>query len=248
MSGYIDFHSHILPGIDDGSRDMVMTCEMIKRAYEQGVRTLIATPHSYPDGRHPKGDVVLKLAEQVQQEAAGEYPDLKILPGNEILYRESMVQELEDGQVLSVNQGRYVLVEFYPGEHYKRIYYGLKELVENGYLPVVAHVERVNALFHEPEKIKELVRAGCYMQSNCEAYMGGFFDRRSKEMTTLLANGWIHFLGSDAHDLEGRAPIMADCVKKLRKKIAPERLEKLLYENPRKCLENKLLKNERKNV
>lgn len=238
---YMDFHSHILPGIDDGSQNMEMTCEMIKRAYEQGVRTLVATPHSYPGGRHPKGDIVLKLTEQVQQEVAGKYPDLKILPGNEILYRESIVQELEDGQVLSVNQGRYVLVEFYPSESYKRIYYGLKELVENGYFPVVAHVERVDVLFHNPDKIKELVKAGCYMQSNCEAYMGGFFDRRSKEMTKLLANGWIHFLGSDTHDLQERPPVMADCVKKLEKKVTPERLEKLLYVNPKKCLENKFI-------
>lgn len=240
-SGYMDFHSHILPGLDDGSRDMEMTCEMIKRAYEQGVRTLMATPHSYPGGRQPQGDAVLKLAEQVQQEMAGKYPDLRILPGNEILYRESIVQELENGQVLSMNQGRYVLVEFYPSESYKRIYYGLKELVENGYFPVVAHVERVDVLFRDPDKIKELVKAGCYMQSNCEAYMGGFWDRRSKKMMKLLENGWIHFLGSDAHDLQERAPVMADCVRKLEGKVAPERLEKLLYINPKRCLENKFV-------
>lgn len=239
--GYMDFHSHILPGIDDGSRNMEMTCEMIRRAYEQGVRTIVATPHSYPNGKHPEAAKVLELTEQVRNTVCEKYPDLTIIPGNEILYRESIVRELEEGKVLSINQGRYVLVEFYPGERYKRIFYGLKELVENGYLPVVAHVERVDALFHDWDRIKELVKLGCYMQSNCEAYMGGFFDRRSRDMMKLMEKGWIHFLGSDTHDLKERAPIMEDCVKKLKKKITPERLEKVLYTNPKKCLENKFI-------
>lgn len=240
-TGYMDFHSHILPGIDDGSKDMDMTIEMIKCAYEQGVRTMIATPHSYPDGRHPKADRVLELTEQVRNTISSQYSDLTILPGNEILYRESIVRELTDGTVLSINQGRYVLVEFYPNESYKRIYYGLKELVEHGYLPVVAHVERVAALISDSDKLRELVNSGCYIQSNCEAYMGGFFDRKSKDMMKLMEKGLIHFLGSDTHDLKHRVPIMEDCVKKLKKKVSTERLEKILYTNPKKCLENKFI-------
>ena len=181
-TGYMDFHSHILPGVDDGSKDMGMTCQMIARAYEEGVRTIVATPHSYPDGRHPQAEKIIEVTEQVRQEVREKYPDLTILPGNEILYRESMVRELEEGKILSINQGRYVLVEFYPNETYKRIYYGLKELTENGYLPVIAHVERVDTLMSDWDKIRELIKSGCYMQSNCEAYMGGFFDRRSRDM------------------------------------------------------------------
>ncbi len=238
---YLDFHTHILPGVDDGSPDMEVTKRMLRMSYEQGVRTILTTPHSYPGRKPQDNEFVRELCSKVNEEANNIDKEFRVLTGNEILYRESLLSELASGHILTLADSRYLLVEFLPGEHFRRINEGLRQLIQEGYYPVIAHVEKVGCLIENPERVKELVEMGCYMQANCEDFLGGIFNHQSKTLRGLMEENLIHFLGSDCHDEINRPPMMEDCISKLYKKVTKRNLEKVIYDNPARFLQKKYL-------
>lgn len=237
--GYLDIHSHILPGIDDGSKDWEMTKQMLKMAYEQGVRQMIATPHNYPGNHKQDNEKIKRLAKEADKLAKQIAPDFQVFCGNEVFYRRGIEEEIERGHVLTMAGSRYILVEFYPNEQYGKIYQGLKELVEEGYYPIIAHMERVHALFGDESKVHEIIKMGISVQVNSESLMGGVFDRRSARLRKYIESGMVHFLGSDCHNLKERPPMMKDCVEKLYKKLPSACVDRLLYENREHLLKHK---------
>lgn len=236
--GYLDIHSHILPGIDDGSKSWDMTCDMLKRAYEQGVRTIVATPHNYPGEPSLDNQKVRELCEQAEQMAQEISGDYHVLTGNEVLYRRGMLEEIKEGRILTLADSDYLLVEFLPNEKYDVIFHGLKELSENGFYPVIAHVERVQELFWKDERLAEVRKMGCYMQANAEDYMGGIFNRTAGRLKKLTERGYIHFLGSDCHNMDSRPPLMEDCLKELRRRLPADTYKRVAEKNPERFLEN----------
>lgn len=240
-TGYLDIHTHILPGIDDGSRDWNMTEKMLRMAYAQGIHAIIATPHNYPGESGAGCGVIEELCEKTEELAKQIDPSMRIFSGNEIFYREGIVHEIERGEILSLAGTRYLLVEFHPRSYKKEILSGLRELTENGYLPIVAHVERIESLFENEKALQEVLNAGCYLQTNCESLLGGRFDKKARRLKKLLGEGKIHFLGSDCHNVKERQPIMRDAVQKLERNLHAEQIEKVTVENVRKLLKNEYI-------
>lgn len=235
-TGYLDIHTHILPGIDDGSKDWNMTKQMLRMAFAQGVHTVVATPHNYPGEPEQENERIRELCQQADELARQIDPSMRVLPGNEIFYREGIIREIEKKHILTLADSRYLLVEFHPHSSERKILQGLRELTGEGYLPIIAHVERVEALFFEERCLREAVETGCYMQINCQSLLGGRFDRRSRRLRKLIEEGKIHFLGSDCHNMKERPPLMADAVAKLKRSISAESIECVTKENIRKFL------------
>lgn len=236
-TGYIDIHSHILPGVDDGSKNWDMTEQMLQMAYDQGVRQIVATPHNYPDRHRQDNQAILKLVEEADKRAKRISPDFHVFCGNEVYYRRGIAEEIERGHILTIAGGRHLLVEFHPSEQYSRIYQGLKELIEEGYDPIIAHMERVQALFGSEEKAREVIKMGALIQVNSASLSGGFFDRRASRLRKFVENGMVHFLGSDCHNITERGPVMKDVVDKLYKKLPQACMDRLLYEEWDKLLQ-----------
>ncbi|MEY8515936.1 CpsB/CapC family capsule biosynthesis tyrosine phosphatase [Lachnospiraceae bacterium 29-84] len=239
--GYLDLHSHILPGIDDGSVDWDMSARMIQAEYRQGVRTIVATPHNYQGKGQQDNERVRELCKKADILAGKIDRSFHVIPGNEVLYREGIPREIEEGHILTLGDSPYLLIEFIPNEGYRRIRQGLRELVEYGFCPVVAHMERVGALFGQEERIDELIDMGCYMQVNCHSLMGGLFDRRTARLKKFIESGRIHFLGSDCHNMTERPPIMLDCIRKLYKKLPKECVDRLVNDNQEQFLQKKYI-------
>ncbi len=240
-AGYLDFHTHILPGVDNEAMDMETTRRMLQLAYQQGVRTILATPHNYPGGRPQDNEQIRALCSEVEKEAQNIHQDFRVLAGNEILYRESILFELEKQHILTLADSRYLLIEFLPGEYFSHIKEGLYQLILEEYYPVVAHVEHIRCLMERSEFIKELVEMGCYMQVDCRDIMGGPFNSRAKALHRLMEKNRIHFLGSNCHDEINSPPIMEDCIRQLQKKIPEQTLKKVIFDNPDRFLQKKYL-------
>lgn len=238
---YFDIHSHILPGVDDGAKNWEVTKEMLQMAYNQGIQRMFATSHSYPNRPQKSSEELRKLTKEVEELAKEIGQDFQIFTGNEVLYRESIPEELEKGNILTLADSQYVLVEFLPEEHYTRILHGVRRLVEYGYCPVIAHIERVRAFNGKKERIEEIVKSGAYLQVNAESLMGGMFDKKKRFLEKMIAESLIHFIGSDCHNTDSRPPIMEAAIKKLRKKVPKDSLEKILYENPKKLMDKKYI-------
>ncbi|MGI6012354.1 MAG: CpsB/CapC family capsule biosynthesis tyrosine phosphatase [Ruminococcus sp.] len=231
----IDIHSHILPGVDDGARDEGETRAMLKIAYEEGIRIMFATSHYHSGmGKNTweKRSAALEKTRKIAKEIA---EDFRIAAGAEIFYSEDIIEELIKGNVWTLNGSRYVLVEFPVYEDYAYIRRGLQNLQYHGFCPILAHVERYDALKKE-EWVEELVSMGICLQANAGSVLGKDGTKVRKYLLYLMENEWIHFIGTDAHGKDRRRPQMAKCASYIEKKIGRAYCLKICRENARKVI------------
>lgn len=238
MKAYFDIHTHIVPGVDDGADSLEESLEMISQMREQGVLNIVATPH-YPDGKTEK---IKDAFDMLKKSVEDKYPDMKLYLGNELLNGPGVIEALKDKTALTIAGTKYILVEFLPSDSQRKIYSALREYILEGYIPIVAHVERYKALHKNYDFLDEIINMGAYIQMNTESLVGGMFDRRAAYCRNLLENGYIHFLGSDCHGAEKRKPLMKHAIEKLKPGFVNSKLaEKILFENPIKMLDGKYI-------
>lgn len=238
---YIDIHSHILPGVDDGAEDMEMSMTMVDMAYKQGVRTMIATPHYYPGHmRYPKEHL-----EEVYNETVSvikeKYSDFTLLLGNEIYYRDEVVEKLKNRRIFTLADTHYILVEFSTAVEYNYICEAVRKFLDAGYYPILAHIERYACLWKNEKRVGELIKMGAYMQINAENFQGGFFSAEKRYCFKLIKNGMVHFLGSDCHNTGGRGPDLKQAADYLEAKLEPKIFDRIMSRNPKKLLDNQYI-------
>lgn len=224
-----DTHSHIIPNIDDGARDYKEAEELIISAKEQGVTDIIATPHYYAERPSNPNEIREKLS-RLNELNTG----VKLYAGNEVLYFDSMVEKLENGEILTLADTNFVLVEFYPRESYQRILRAVRDLRFNGFLPIVAHAERYMAL--KEDEIEEIILSGGYIQLSFEPLGHSFLNSRTRQLRRLLKNGMVHFLCTDMHRIDKRPPRVLKGYDYIIKNI--DDADSILYENAIKMTKN----------
>lgn len=233
----IDMHCHVLPGVDDGSANAAETRELLQMAWNQGVDSIIATPHF----SHHTDFAKLKERLQLTKEIAKKIdPSFQIFPGQEIMYFEEIIDWLDRKRALTLAESRYVLVEFQPGDKFIKLQRAVRELVSAGYLPVIAHVERYQCL-REKGRTAELIGNGAYLQVNSSTVTGGLFDRDAGWCRHEIAEKRIHFVASDMHDPKHRPPHMQEAYRKL-KKYGPAVPKRLMELNQTYILKDRVLK------
>jgi len=221
----------VLPGVDDGAQDMEMTKQMISTLYGQGVRTLFATPHISLRSRDDKVKRVSAAYEKVTQFVKESFPDMKILCGCEVYMEPGMINRIKSEPAVTMNGTAYVLCEFQFGGAYRDMYELLQQLVRARYKPVIAHVERYSCLQGQWDRIRELREMGVLMQINAESLSGKLLDKRYRYGKALILADVIDFVGSDAHDMKGRAPLMDQAQRTIEKLVGKEKAECILYKN-----------------
>lgn len=231
----IDFHSHILPGIDDGSRNLEQSIAMVNEAKKVGFTKIISTSH-YMENYYECNEKNRKeLLEQVQKNVNG----IELCLGNEIYITNNIIELLQNGQASSINGTKYVLFEFplittRPMNDKEVIY----RLVENGYIPIIAHPERYPFIQENPDYLFELEEMGALFQANYGSIIGMYGLKAKKTLKILLKNNLISFLGSDVHRPEQVYNKMPKIIKKLKKIISNEEFEEFTEINPEKVLKN----------
>lgn len=241
MRGIIDTHSHILPGLDDGASDMRESMWMLRQAQNQGIAGVIATPHYSGRYQNVCPDRIRSLCREVQEQTRAELKkEIRIWPGQEIMYSEEVVSLLEEGKLLTIADSRYVLVEFMPVMPYSYIFRAVKEMTLAGYRPILAHAERYPAL-REAGRVKELKEQGACVQLNFRPIGGKWYYDTTKWCRKMLRERNVDFLGTDMHNSEGRRPEIEKGAKWLKKSLASDYIKKLLNENALKMLKDKEL-------
>ena len=239
-TGYFDIHNHILPGIDDGAKNMEETIKLLTMEYEDGVRNIIFTPHyvksSQPEKNEERSERIKKAFLKVEAECKDKVPDMKFYLGNELYYRDGILKELDEKRANTMAGSRYVLTEFSVNVSYEELKKAMQSYLFNGYLPILAHMERYRCLYENYDRMKELKNMGCFLQMNTENFLEGFFSANKRFCTKAIKEGYIDFLGTDSHDCTKRKPTMLLAVKYLEKKVEGHILQKILYENPLEIL------------
>ena len=226
-----DIHCHILPGIDDGARTEEESLKMLKLAYDQGICRLFATSHGSRQFPSSRPDVILEKCRELEKRAKAEIdPEIRIYPGQEILYSDSVPERLEKGELLSLAGSPYVLLEFFPAVSFATIYRAVRECGTLAFYPILAHIERYEAL-REEGRIEELTEAGAYMQMNYRVIGGRWYEPSVRWCRSMLKKQRIHFLGTDMHNTGARAPEIKNAMKWLEKNLDEAYLEEICREN-----------------
>ncbi len=239
--GYVDIHSHIIPGVDDGSQSFEESMEMLNIAYDQGVRVMYATSHFGSGKEKYDKELLLERFEKLKEMALGVGDDgIELLLGNEVYYRPGTVELLDKKEIFTMGGSRYVLVEFAYGISYNELYRSLQKLINAGYVPILAHIERYYCLYRKFSEIASLREMGIGLQINTDSVMAKFSSEASF-CRKLIRNGYIHFLASDCHRVGWRPPVMKDGYSVLEKKTPPEYLDRLMRVNPDILRKNQFL-------
>ena len=219
----IDFHSHILPGIDDGSHDVKQSLAMLSELKKQRVDTVIASSHFYVNERSPRRFLEKRAAswDELQQALPVDSPE--ILLGAEVLYF-SGISRLEELPILCIERTDVLLLEmpFRPWtEHMLR---EVEDLVYRRELTVLlAHIERY-LRYVKQDTLERLLDAGVLVQANADFFLPFFTKRKALRM---LDEGYIHVLGSDCHNTTTRAPRLAEAVKTIREHLGSSILKEM---------------------
>ena len=232
----IDIHSHILPYMDDGAKDMDMTLEMLRTARADGITDIIATPH-YKAGRF-KGDAMRagELLEEIRCLMKKENIDMNLYPGNEIYYRSELEDKLVSGALSTLNGSGYVLVEFSPLDDFIHIRNAMEDILGMGYVPVLAHAERYQCMTKYPEHVRELKEMGCDIQVNADSVTGEIGFKVKWFVHKLLKEYLVDYIGTDAHGIDKRKPAMKKCAELLYRKYDKNYADALLFRNAEKRL------------
>lgn len=226
MNRIVDFHSHILPGIDDGSASVEESVQMLQAEAQQGIRHVVATPHFYANYDSPHHFLKRRAAaEQLLRESMQKYMGLpEVTVGAEVYYFPG-ISESELLLELTIGGKRCILIEMPHAPWTKAMYRELEGIyVKQGLTPVIAHVDRYISPFRTMEIPERLAELPVLVQANAEF----FIQRSTSRMALRMLNAdKIQLLGSDCHNLKDRIPNLGSALEKIQKKLGNEALVRI---------------------
>lgn len=235
----IDLHSHILPGIDDGSPDIETSLEMARDSVADGVSVLACTPHILPGLYHNAGPQIRRAVAGLQKLLDDAAIPLRLVTGADNHVVPDFAAALNSGRLLSLADTRYVLVE--PPHHTAPPRLGdlFFSIMTAGYRPILTHPERLTWIKTHYDLIRMLARRGVWMQVTAGSLTGAFGSGPKYWAERMLSERIVHILATDTHDLKRRPPILSkgyECASKI---VGAEEAWRLVHTRPLAILENK---------
>lgn len=191
-----DIHSHILCGIDDGARTIDESINILEMLYKKGVTDIILTPHyikgtKYNIANREKFDLFIELKRR--------YNKINLYLGNEVYIDSDLVELLKKGEVATLNNSKYLLIELPMSSEIKDLDSIIYDLMKNGIVPIIAHPERYSYIQKDITYLDKFMDMGVLLQGNYESLFGKFGKNSEKTLKKLLKKKYISFLGSDIH-------------------------------------------------
>ena len=229
----IDIHSHILPGLDDGSKSLEESVEMVRTAAAAGTTDIVASPHADQEYRFDPILVERKITEL--QAAAGESP--RIHYGCDFhLTIENIEDALRVPERYSIGHRGYLLVEFSDFHVPKTTDEIFASFMRAGLRPIITHPERNQLLQSRLTQIGEWVAQGAMVQLTGLSFLGRFGKLAKRSADEFMSHGLAHFVASDAHDTRWRTTDLREPRQYVEKRFGLEAAERVFVENPRAVL------------
>lgn len=239
MEVLVEMHCHILPGVDDGADTMEEALELLQMEADQGVRQVILTPHYREGYFETSREQIREVYQKFCRMASRRRIPVTCYLGCELHKNADILQLLEKESAFRMADTRYVLLEFSESDAFRIIRNFTVGLLNNGYRPILAHVERYREL--NEERVQELTELGAYIQVNAESILGKSGWKSKRFCHRLLKEDNVHFIGSDAHNVRKRPPCLGACAEYMKKKFGEEQTLRILSENPQKLLKNEYI-------
>ena len=234
----IDIHSHILQGVDDGSKNMEESIVMAKQYVDNGIHKVIATPHYIEDANSKTADENKRVVVELNNALRAKKIDLEIYLGNEIYISPDILQNLSSRRVATLNDSRYVLIESAMLDIPVNIDNIIYELCLKGYIPIIAHPERNLKVQENPNILFGLIMSGALTQINLSSLEGRYGKESKETAELLLSHKMVHFVGTDAHSPRTRSPKVKRSLEILRRIVDKDEFDRFI-KNGEAVLANK---------
>lgn len=230
--GYVDIHSHVLYGLDDGAKTREDSVAMLEMAERSGTSDIVATPHA--NSRYPfQPDLVAARIEEL-----GAATSVRIHPGCDFhLQFDNIEDAVAHPEKYTINHKGYLLVEFPEVGTFHGADAILERLLDTGMVPIISHPERNEHLRKHPDNLARWIATGCYVQVTASSFTGLFGRAARNAAHDLLTRGLIHFVASDAHDTTFRTTSLRQAYAALADAVGEDVIGPLFVENPKAVLE-----------
>lgn len=235
----IDLHCHILPAIDDGASDLDEALEMARIAQKEGIKKMVNTSHFHPDFKYKMGNVLEGEVNNFNLELKKNNIDIEVLLGNELYYSSDLIEELENLDFYTINNSKYILIEFSPMNVPKNLPDVVYEIKLKGYTPILAHVERYSLIMENPNIIYDCINEGAVIQVNASSVLAKHGKEMKRVADILLDNNMVHIIASDAHGSERRRPQLKEAYDYIKNKYSKEIADNLFENNQSLIISNK---------
>ena len=234
----IDFHTHILPEVDDGALDIDETFNLIQEAKEAGFTAIISTSHYFEKRFVADVEERKTWLDAVSKNLANKPYKLDLYLGSEIFITSNMPELIENKEASSINDSRYILFELPFDIKETNLKNVVLDLFDKNYVPIIAHPERYKYVQDNPNYIFDLVEMGVLFQSNYGSIVGQYGKAAQKTVKVLLEHNLVHFLGSDVHRTNTIYKKIPEIIGELEKIIPKEEIDELTTINAKLVLSN----------
>ena len=234
----IDLHCHLLPGIDDGAPDLATSLAMARIAANDGIKVIACTPHIYPGMYDNNGPAIRRAVAELQTRLDEAGIPLRLTLGADTHLAPDLVAGLRAGQLPTLHDSRYFLLE--PPHHVAppRLAENVFDLLAAGYVPVITHPERLSWIEDRYETFVELARKGVWLQVTAGSLTGRFGQAAQYWGERLLDEGWVHILATDAHGVDRRPPLLAEGQRAAERWLGAGEADHLVAIRPQGILDN----------
>ena len=224
-----------MPGVDDGAKNMDIALALIEKEIEAGVETIILTPHFRKEMFEPDMEDIWNAYDELLYETR--YKNIRLYLGCEFHANMEMVETLDNDLRPTLADSRYVLTEFAHNSTRAFMKERADALLMSGYRPIIAHIERYRATRKDFDLIEDLIEMGCEVQVNADAIIGRDGLGAQRFCKKLMQEDMLHYVGSDTHNLRGRAPHLGECCEYLKKHMGRLYTSRIMRDNPSKIVE-----------
>lgn len=248
MQGLIDMHCHIVPGVDDGARDLYDAAKILQLEYRNQVQSVIVTPHYRAGMFETPQKEVERQFQRIDEMTRRSRSGMRVYLGCEYHTNAHMVEDLKKGLRPTMAGTEYVLVEFSGRHNYQIIRNQVYALLAAGYRPIIAHAERYPCLTKTPALVQELVHMGAQIQLTSANVLGKNGWRQKQFCHKMIQKKQVHYIASDAHDQVHRKPDLLPCAEYVSKKYGQKMAEQIFIKNPAKIIKkSKKMQDKRRN-
>lgn len=235
--GLVDIHCHMLPGIDDGASNLAEALAMARLAHDDGIRTVVVTPHQLGSFKHNHGQTIRQATADFQQTLRREQIPLRVVPGADVRIEEQLARDIANGEVLTLaDQGKHVLLEL-PHEIYFPLSPMLRQLENQGIVGILSHPERNLGIIQQRNLVSELVQQGCLMQITAGSLTGSMGKACQEVCHWMLQEGLVHFVATDAHGPTRRRPLLTRAWQTVRDLVGERAANELCRDFPRRVVD-----------
>lgn len=235
---FIDPHSHILPGLDDGPGTTEEALEILSIYKDKGIKKIICTPHIFPELYDNSREDIMTVFKEFTENLPEEFKAFEFFPGAELMVYPELDKDLRNGELITMNdKGKHLLIELPLSLHPPFTEDLIFRIQVTGVMPILSHPERYTESIKNPKSIFKFIEHEVYIQLNAGSILGSFGSKIKDLANFLVEHRAFHLIATDTHGARSRFPNLPEVYDYLKDILEPDEMEIIFEKNPRALLE-----------